>query len=195
VISEIQTDRVLSCESLSCPMPVVKTKQVMEDMKPGEVLEVRTTDKGSVADLKSWANRVGHQYIGLIEENGVYRHFLRKVSDIESKAEIEYPRQMSNEELENKLANGESIIVLDVREPAEFALGHIPNAINIPLGQLEEKIGQFDLNKVYAVVCRTGNRSDQACQIMIERGFSNVYNVVPGMSQWQGTTVNGTRGA
>lgn len=183
---DIQTDRVLECERLSCPMPVVKTKKVMEEMKPGEVLEVRATDKGSVADLQSWAKRTGHQYIGLVEENGIFRHFLRKASDNETKAEVQFPHIMSNEELEQRLASGESILVLDVREPAEYAFGHIPGAISVPLGQLEEKIGQLDTGNAYAVICRTGNRSDLACRILAERGFSNVKNVVPGMSQWQG---------
>ena len=182
----IQTDRVLECESMACPMPVVKTKKAMEEMQPGEVIEVRATDRGSVADLQSWARRVGHQYIGLVEEADTFRHFLRKVTDSEAKEEIGFPHTMNNEELEQKLAAGESIMVLDVREPAEYSFGHIPNAVSVPLGQLEEKMSQLDVSKVYAVICRTGNRSDLACQMLVERGFSNVINVLPGMSQWQG---------
>jgi rhodanese-related sulfurtransferase/TusA-related sulfurtransferase len=185
---EIHTDHVLECEQLSCPMPVVKTKKAMEEIMPGEVLEVRATDKGSVADLQNWARRTGHQYIGLIEENGVFRHFLRKASLNETKAEVNFPHTMSNEELHHKLASGESIIVLDVREPAEYAFEHIPGAISVPLGQLEEKIPQLDPGKEYAVICRTGSRSDMACQILAEHCFSNVKNVLPGMSQWQGAT-------
>lgn len=184
----IQTDRVLECIGLACPMPVVKTKKAIEEMNPGEVLEVRASDKGSVTDLQSWAKRTGHQYIGLIEENGVFRHFLRKDSDIESKTEVKFPHTMSNEELNQKLDSDESISVLDVREPAEYAFGRIPGAISVPLGQLEEKISQLDPDKDYAVICRTGNRSDMACHILAERGFSKVKNVVPGMSQWQGAT-------
>ena len=187
---DIQTDRILECERLSCPMPVLKTKKAMEEMKPGEVLEVRATDKGSVADLQSWAKRTGHHYIGLVEENGIFRHFLRKASDNETKAEVQFPHIISNEELEQKLASCESIIVLDVREPAEFAFGHIPGALSVPLGQLEETIGQLDPGKAYAVICRTGNRSDLACRMLAERGFSNVRNVVPGMSRWQGATAS-----
>ncbi|CAJ1002269.1 sulfurtransferase TusA family protein [Brevibacillus aydinogluensis] len=185
---EIHTDHVLECEQLSCPMPVVKTKKAMEEIMPGEILEVRATDKGSVADLQNWARRTGHQYIGLIEENGVFRHFLRKASLNETKAEVNFPHTMSNEELNQKLASGESIIVLDVREPAEYAFEHIPGAISVPLGQLEEKIPQLDPGKEYAVICRTGSRSDMACQILAEHCFSNVKNVLPGMSQWQGAT-------
>lgn len=186
--SVIETNRILECVGLACPMPVVKTKKMMDEMEPGEVLEVRATDKGSVADLQSWANRTGHQYIGLKEEDGVYRHFIRKATNKEVKPEVNYPHTMSNEELKQKLSAGEGINVLDVREPAEFAFARIPGAISAPLGQLEEKLGQLDPNKEYAVVCRTGNRSDMACQVLAEKGFTKLKNVIPGMSEWQGAT-------
>lgn len=187
----IPTNRVLDCEGLACPMPVVKTKKTMDEMKPGEVLEVRATDKGSVADLRGWAKRTGHQYIGLKEEDGIYRHFLRKASENETRAETRFPHTLSNEELRQKLDSGEKISVLDVREPAEYAFEHIPGAISVPLGELEEKLGTLDPEREYAVICRTGNRSDMACQILAEHGFSNVKNVVPGMSEWQGEQENG----
>lgn len=186
--SVIETDRVLECEGLACPMPVVKTKKAMDEMKAGEVLEVKATDKGSVADLQSWAKRTGHQYIGLKEENGVFRHFIRKASDSEVKQEMKFAQTISNEELAQKLASGEDIHILDVREPAEFAFVRIPGAISMPLGQLEAKLDQLDPNKEYMVICRTGNRSDMACQILAEKGFSQLKNVLPGMSEWQGPT-------
>lgn len=75
--------------------------------------------------------------------------------------------------------------MLDVREPAEFAFGHIPSAISIPLGELEERYGELDQMKSIYVICRTGNRSDLACQSLQKHGFSNVRNVIPGMSEWQ----------
>ncbi len=186
--SVIETNRVLECEGLACPMPVVKTKKVMDEMQQGEVLEVKATDRGSVADLQSWAKRSGHQYIGMKEENGVFRHFIRKALDSEIKQEVKYPQIISNDELYQKLSSGESIQILDVREPAEYAFARIPGAISVPLGQLEERLHQFDPNEEYAVVCQTGNRSDLACQIMVDRGFANVRNVVPGMSEWRGET-------
>lgn len=184
----IRTNRVVDCEGLACPMPVVKTKKAMEEIQSGEVLEVRATDKGSVADLQSWANRTGHQYIGLKEEDGVFRHFLRKASEHETKSETKYPHVVSNEELADKLASGEKINVLDVREPAEYSFERIPGAVSIPMGELEEKLKQLQPDQEYYVVCRTGTRSDMACQLLSERGFSKVKNVVPGMSGWQGAT-------
>ncbi|WP_312875742.1 rhodanese-like domain-containing protein [Paenibacillus planticolens] len=80
---------------------------------------------------------------------------------------------------------GEKLNILDVREPAEYALGRIPGAISLPLGELEEKMPQLDPHKEYYVVCRSGNRSDMACQMLAAQGFKRVKNVMPGMSQWE----------
>lgn len=167
-------------------MPIVKTKKMMDGMASGEVLEVRATDKGSIADLQSWSKRTGHQYIGMKEENGVFRHFLRKASDNEAKTKVKYAHTISNDVLQEKLASGENLTVLDVRKPAEYAFQRILGAISIPVGELEEKLSQLDQKQVYYVIFRTGNRSDMACQLLSEHGFTNVRNVVPGMSEWKG---------
>lgn len=153
-------------------------------MKPGEVLEARATDKGSVADLKGWASRTGHQYVGLKEENGVFRHFIRKAEAVDTKAEKEHPYTTTNEEIYSKISAGVKLNIIDVREPAEYAFGRIPGAILIPMGQLEEQLSSLNPNMEYYVVCRTGSRSDMACQILNEKGFSQIKNVVPGMSEW-----------
>mgnify|MGYP001235037586 CR=1 FL=1 len=61
----------LDCTGLSCPMPIVKTNKAMEGVEEGQVLEVKATDRGSIADLKAWCDSVGHQYVGMKEEDGV----------------------------------------------------------------------------------------------------------------------------
>jgi rhodanese-related sulfurtransferase/TusA-related sulfurtransferase len=183
-MTTLQVDRTLECEGLACPLPVVRTKKAVDEMKAGEVLEVRATDKGSVADLKGWASRTGHQYIGLKEEGGVYRHFIRKADPSDTKPEKTYPHTVTNEDVKAKITAGEKMNIIDVREPAEYAFGRLPGAVSIPFGELEEKIGQLDPSQEYYVVCRTGNRSDMACQLLAEKGMKNVKNVIPGMSQW-----------
>lgn len=182
----ITADRVLECQGESCPMPVVKTKRVLDEMEPGQVLEVRATDRGSVADLQAWCKQSGHQYIGLKEGSGLYIHYIRKASEYEVKQEMSFPATMSNEELQQRLEAGEDIIVLDVREPAEYAFGHIPGALSIPLGQLLEHLDKLDPSRKYAVICRTGNRSDMSCRLLMNQGFAHVTNVLPGMSMWKG---------
>ncbi|MDU0206291.1 sulfurtransferase TusA family protein [Paenibacillus sp. MAH-36] len=183
-MTTLQVNRLLECEGLACPLPVVRTKKAMDEMNAGEVLEVRATDKGSIADLKSWSSRTGHQYLGLKEENGVFHQFIRKAELADTKAEKKYPHTATNEEVHTKISSGEAIQIIDVREPAEYAFGRIPGAISIPLGQFEEKLNGLDPSKAYYVVCRTGNRSDMACQILSDKGFQNVKNVTPGMTEW-----------
>ncbi|MDR0138682.1 sulfurtransferase TusA family protein [Metabacillus idriensis] len=187
-MNSLKTDITLDAKGLACPMPIVKTKKAMKDLDAGQVLEILATDKGSKADLKAWAGSSGHQYLGTIEDGDVLKHYLRKSSGEET-AERKYPNVSSNEELEQKLESG-NIVVLDVRETAEYAFNHIPNAISIPLGELEDRLGELNKEDEIYVVCRTGSRSDFAAQKLADNGFTNVVNVVPGMSDWSGKTEN-----
>lgn len=184
----IQVNEVLDARGLSCPMPIVKTKKQINDMNPGEVLEVQATDQGSKADIKAWAESVGHQYLGTIEEGDLIRHYVRKAS-VENTETPKHSNIVDNDTLMQKLSQP-GVIVLDVREEAEYAFGHIPGAISLPLGQLENRAKEFvnTSDEIY-VVCRTGNRSDFAAQKLTKLGYTKVYNVVPGMSKWTGETI------
>lgn len=183
----IKVNMLLDAKGLACPMPIVKTKKAMNEIEDGLVLEIQATDKGSKADLKAWAESTGQQYLGTIEEGEVLKHYLRKSSISESN-EKQHPIVVTNEELEEKLKNNENMIILDVREAAEYAFNHIQNAISIPLGELDERLHELKKETEIYVICRTGSRSDLAAQKLTENGFSNVSNVVPGMSQWTGET-------
>ena len=183
----IKSNIQLDAKGLACPMPIVKTKKAINSMESGQVLEVQATDSGSKADLKAWAESTGHQYLGCVEEGKVLTHYLRKSSS-ENTNELSYSNVISNEDLEKKLQSNETVVVLDVREEAEYAFQHIPNAISMPLGDLEERLSELNKEDEIYVVCRTGNRSDLAAQKMVANGFNKVVNVVQGMSQWTGET-------
>ena len=189
-MTTLKTDLVLDAKGLACPMPIVKTKKAMNGLEAGQVLEVLATDKGSKADIKAWSQSSGHQYLGTIEEGDVLKHYLRKASSNEEAAERKHPHVISNVELEAKLDANENIVVLDVREAAEYVFNHIPNAISIPLGELDDRVNELSKDAEIFVVCRTGNRSDFAAQKLAEKGFSTVFNVVPGMSEWTGKTTS-----
>ncbi|MEY8748866.1 sulfurtransferase TusA family protein [Bacillales bacterium AN1005] len=186
-MKNLKANTILDAKGLACPMPIVKTKKEMNNLEAGQVLEVQATDKGSKADMKAWAESTGHHYLGTMEEGEVLKHYLRKSSKEESN-EKKHPNVISNEELEKKMEADKNIVVIDVRENAEFAFNHIPNAISIPLGELENKLNKLNNNVEIYIVCRTGNRSDLAAQKLTENGFKNVINVEPGMSQWSGKT-------
>lgn len=186
-MDNLRANEILDAKGLACPMPIVKTKKAMSGLEAGQVLEVLATDKGSKADIKAWSESTGHQYLGTLEEGEVLKHYIRKSSSDES-IERKYPIVVNNNELEMKLNSSENIVVLDVREAAEYAFNHIPDAISIPLGELEQRLGELEKEEEIYVVCRTGSRSDLAAQKLAEKGFTKVINVIPGMSQWSGKT-------
>ncbi|HHT7187789.1 TPA: sulfurtransferase TusA family protein [Bacillus cereus] len=183
-IMSIKVDMSLDCKGLACPMPIVKTKKAMEELASGQVIEVEATDKGSTLDIQSWARKVGHQYIGSKQEGDILMHYVRKAHEHEVNEVVKYPHTITNMELQFILSSGEEYIVLDVREAAEFAFGHVPSAISVPLGELDSV--DLDREKQIYVICRTGNRSDVACQMLKEKGYANVKNVIPGMLEWKG---------
>lgn len=186
-MNEIKAHKTVDAKGLACPMPIVQTKKEMEDLAAGQVLEVLATDPGSTADLEAWAESVDHQYLGTIEDNGLLKHYIRKATASET-SEKTYKKVLNNEQLEEKMNENDDVVVIDVREAAEYSFNHIPNTINIPFGELTEKIDQFNKDEPILLVCRTGNRSDLAAKQLTELGFTDVYNVVPGMSGWTGET-------
>ncbi|KAB2494228.1 sulfurtransferase TusA family protein [Priestia endophytica] len=176
----IQANMQLNAKGLACPMPVVKTKKTISDLEEGQVLEVQATDKGSTADLAAWSSTVGHQYLGTVEEGDVLYHYIRKGSN-EPEVEKAYEHTISLEELQSR--NG---LILDVREAAEYAFGHIEGAKSIPMGELESHLEELDKNEEIYVICRTGKRSDFAAHLLVKSGYTKVYNVLPGMNEWNG---------
>ena len=179
----IQANMQLDAKGLACPMPVVKTKKTISDLEEGQVLEVQATDKGSKADLAAWANTVGHQYLGTVEEGDVLYHYIRKGSN-EPEVEKAYEHTISLEELASRKG-----FILDVREAAEYAFGHIEDAKSIPMGELASRLEELNPNEEIYVICRTGNRSDLASQLLAENGFTKVYNVLQGINEWNGKII------
>ena len=184
----IKTNATLDAKGLACPMPIVKTKKAIADLLPGQVIEIQATDKGSTADLKAWADRTGHQYLGTVEEDGELKHYVRKATSEEEKPATTHPHIVQNDELAEKQANGESMTILDVREEAEFMFNHIPGAVSIPLGELDTRLNELNKEEEIYIICRTGSRSDLAAQKLSENGFTKVWNVLPGICQWNGPT-------
>ena len=86
---------------------------------------------------------------------------------------------------------GEALII-DVREPQEFAAGHVPGAVNIPRGLVEFQIwkqvgfpAKPDTNRPVYLQCQNGNRASLAAQSLAELGFTNTTAVVMNFDEWQ----------
>jgi rhodanese-related sulfurtransferase len=76
---------------------------------------------------------------------------------------------------------------VDVREPAEFKSGHIPNARNVPLGQVGDRLKELEKFKARPILltCATGNRSATAGGTLQKAGFGQVFSLAGGMGAWQ----------
>jgi len=94
------------------------------------------------------------------------------------------------EVVQERMKRKENVVILDVRESEEWESGHIPGAKHIPLGQIARALNEMDQKQETIVVCRSGNRSGQACDFLSSMGY-NVINMPGGMSKWSGDIVYG----
>ena len=88
------------------------------------------------------------------------------------------------EDVQTRQAAGERLLILDVREPAEYAEAHIAGSKLIPLGQLAYRIADLPRDRPIVAVCRSGNRSGVALSLLKRAGYSNVLNMRGGMIAW-----------
>lgn len=86
------------------------------------------------------------------------------------------------------LINREDAHIVDVREPDEYATGHLPDARNIPVAKLAERIGELEKfkDKPIIVCCASGMRSNKACAELKKQGFEKLFNLNGGIDAWVG---------
>ncbi|MFV0525326.1 MAG: rhodanese-like domain-containing protein [Acidimicrobiales bacterium] len=76
--------------------------------------------------------------------------------------------------------------LIDVRQPDEVAEGTLPGAVNIPLGELPDRVGELDPGRRVVLLCRSGGRSTQAANFLTAAGFGDVVNLEGGMLAYEG---------
>ena len=81
-------------------------------------------------------------------------------------------------------AANQGAVVIDVREPHEFAAGRVPASVLVPLATVLARAGEFARDETLYVICRTDNRSSTAAEALVSAGFSDVRNVRGGMVAW-----------
>ena len=86
-----------------------------------------------------------------------------------------------------QLINRGKTTILDVRDAAEFAAGHVRDAKHIPVGELESRIAELDKSKAKSVVviCQTGARAERAVKLLQKAGFEDVQSLEGGLAAWQ----------
>jgi adenylyltransferase/sulfurtransferase len=88
------------------------------------------------------------------------------------------------QELKRRLDAGETLTVLDVREPWEIKLASLPGTLNIPLNEVPARLGELDPQAQLIVMCHAGGRSRRAAEFLSARGFTHVANLAGGIDAW-----------
>ena len=96
---------------------------------------------------------------------------------------------LTQQEWQSKYNEDDQAVMLDVRTDDEWEDGRIPGAVHLDIYKPQEFLAgleMLDKSKNYYVYCKSGGRSQQACMIMSEMGFPAAYNLLGGISLWQG---------
>ena len=87
-------------------------------------------------------------------------------------------------ELQQALTEGADIVLLDVREGWEHALVRLPEAVHIPMGQLQSRLGELDPERPHVVYCHHGIRSLHAVMALAQHGFKSIRSLRGGIDRW-----------
>jgi len=91
---------------------------------------------------------------------------------------------LSVQELKQKMDAHEPFTLVDVREPWEYEIAQITGSRLIPLGELPERLAELPREGVLVVQCHSGVRSEQGARVLLQAGFTNVYNLEGGIEAW-----------
>ena len=78
-MKDLESDEVLDCFGLMCPMPIIETSRSIKDLDIGQVLEVHSTDMGILEDMPAWCRQTGQEFLGAEEEGEIIKVFVRKL--------------------------------------------------------------------------------------------------------------------
>ena len=88
-------------------------------------------------------------------------------------------------QFETMVSENSDAITLDPRDSKDYDNGHVENSINIPLGELENRLDELDKNKEVLIYCNVGRKSAEAASILESNGFENVYNSIDGVKEYE----------
>jgi adenylyltransferase/sulfurtransferase len=93
---------------------------------------------------------------------------------------------VSPAELDERLKRGEDVLLVDVREPEEYAIAHIEGARLLPLSRFPEWAETLNPDDEIVFMCHHGIRSAQVCAFLARQGFKKLYNLAGGIDAWAG---------
>jgi adenylyltransferase/sulfurtransferase len=93
-------------------------------------------------------------------------------------------REIQPSQLAQRIERGEKLEIIDVREPYEWQIGHIPGARLVPLSQIPDEIPRLDKRRETILYCKAGARSMRAAQQLANAGVTDVRNLTGGILRW-----------
>jgi rhodanese-related sulfurtransferase len=95
-------------------------------------------------------------------------------------------KNLRTEQFGEELKTSPNKVLIDVREPSEVKRGYIAGAVNIPLSQLNQRIGEIPTGKSIYLYCQSGMRSKQAARVLQKNGFRELAHLQGGITAWNG---------
>ncbi|MGE0706370.1 MAG: rhodanese-like domain-containing protein [Planctomycetota bacterium] len=92
--------------------------------------------------------------------------------------------QLRPAEVAARLAQGEDLVLLDVREPKELRLAALPGVVHIPMAEVPRRVTELDPERLIVVVCHHGVRSARICAYLSTQGFERLANLRGGIDAW-----------
>jgi len=77
-LQDLKVDKLVDARGTACPGPLLEAKRAMAAVPMGGIMEVLSSDEGTTDDIPLWANKVGHEYLGNLEEAGYWRIFVKR---------------------------------------------------------------------------------------------------------------------
>ena len=78
-LATLQVHKTVDARGTSCPGPILAAKKGIVDVKVGEIMMVLATDSGTKKDLPAWAKKMGHDYLGVLEEQGILKLYVKRL--------------------------------------------------------------------------------------------------------------------
>jgi hydroxyacylglutathione hydrolase len=108
----------------------------------------------------------------------------------ENRQDVAVASRLTTNALDERIADVPELQLVDVRNPGEAAAGMIASAVNIPVGQLPDRVGELDPRKPTVVYCAGGYRSSVAASLLRQRGFEDVSDLLGGYNAWDEAVQN-----
>jgi rhodanese-related sulfurtransferase len=108
------------------------------------------------------------------------------MASLEPRPDLVWPTErLSAAMVAEELACADPPLVLDIRNPLEWQIGHIPKSVNIPLNRMQERLAEVPRGRRIAVHCAGGYRSSIAASILQQYGITNLIEMAGGLAAWE----------